>query len=269
MDSVALIVPCYNEALRLDTPAFENALVMFPWLALVFVDDGSTDNTAMILDAFREKHVGRVVVLSLPSNAGKAEAVRQGLLWVASEREGLCGFWDADLSAPLEELERLRAVYFYKPLAEWVWGIRLRALGRSITRKPVRHYLGRLFATCSSLLLAIESYDTQCGAKLFRISPLLRAVVSKPFRSRWIFDVEMLVRAQDVLIKSGPAALGTVVHEEPLSVWVHRAGSKVRGRDFLRALRELWLIHSARSQWNNDSPSRSSIHSKKPLPHRR
>ncbi len=250
MPSLVLVVPCFNEALRLDAGAFVTALDAFPWLRLLFVDDGSADDTVRALQVLQARRPDRIEVLQLPHNLGKAEAVRRGLLHVGSAYgEGLCGFWDADLSAPLTELPALRETFLRRDTVQWVWGIRLRALGRRVTRRPLRHYLGRLFATCSSLLLGIDSYDTQCGAKLFRISPLLKAVLAEPFRSRWIFDVELLARAQALLRYEGHAGIEQVVYEQPLAVWEHRAGSKVRGRDFLVALRELLRIRAARAHW--------------------
>lgn len=245
---VALVVPCYNEARRLDRDAFAEALAASPWLDLIFVNDGSTDGTVGLLHALRDQWPTRVEVLSLERNAGKAEAVRQGLMR-ALAHEGVCGFWDADLSAPLDEVPGLRTVLAEHPQVEWAWGIRLRALGREVTRRPVRHYLGRLFATVSSLLLAIDSYDTQCGAKLFRVSPLLRAVLAEPFRSRWIFDVELLSRADALLRCGGTRTLSQVVYEQPLAVWRHQPGSKLRSGDFVKALRELLVVRSARRRW--------------------
>lgn len=248
-DGVTLVVPCHNEARRLDAAAFTAALAAAPWLALLFVDDGSTDDTARRLEAFVAAHPGRARLLRLPRNVGKAEAVRQGLR-EALGAGAVCGFWDADLAAPLAEVAALREVLQRDPGVEWVWGIRLRALGRDVRRRALRHYLGRVFATVTSLLLGIESYDTQCGAKLFRAGPLLRAALAEPFRSRWIFDVELLARAQGLLAAEGTRALGRVVHEQPLAAWHHQPGSKVRGRDFVRALRELWAVRRARGAWH-------------------
>ena len=252
--SLTLVVPCYNEALRLDREAFVQALTTMGWLNLCFVDDGSTDGTGALLREMQAVHPSRIEVVTLSQNSGKAEAVRQGLLR-AMARSPEVGFWDADLAAPLDEVLPLREVLAQTPSAEWVWGIRLRALGRVVERRALRHYLGRLFATAASLLLDVPSYDTQCGAKLFRSGPLLREVLSEPFRSRWIFDVELLTRALALREGSGqPAGATALVYEQPLTVWTHRAGSKVRPTDFLRALRELLVVRRARARWRRSVP---------------
>lgn len=243
---VCLVVPCYNEAARLDLAAFAAGLRAMPWLSLCFVDDGSRDQTRAVLDRFAAEWPARVVIHALASNAGKAEAVRQGLQ-LASARATVCGFWDADLSVDLSELAALRALLDQRPQVEWVFGIRLRALGRDITRGALRHYAGRGFATATSLLLDLPAYDTQCGAKLFRRSPLLAAVLSEPFRSRWIFDVELLVRARQLLRASGQPT--DVVWEQPLHAWHHQPGSKVRAFDFVRALLELVRVRQDRARW--------------------
>ncbi|HCT56683.1 MAG TPA: family 2 glycosyl transferase [Gemmatimonas aurantiaca] len=252
MPPLVLVVPCFNEAARLDGARFIEAVDRYPWLQLLFVNDGSTDNTEQVLRALQDQRATRIACLHLARNGGKAEAVRQGLLQVqvSTHEDGLCGFWDADLSAPLTELVALRETLERRPDVQWVWGIRLRALGRQVTRRPLRHYLGRLFATCSSIVLGIDSYDTQCGAKLFRNSALLRTVLAEPFRSRWIFDVELLTRAQGVLAFTKQTTLEQAVYEQPLGHWEHRAGSKVRSADFVNALRELLVIRNARAHWH-------------------
>lgn len=250
---VHLVVPCYNEAARLDRAAFTRALQAMPWLHLWFVNDGSTDETAGVLEGIRHGEPDRVRLLTLPHNVGKAEAVRQGLQ-AACAAGGLCGFWDADLSAPLAELTALRDQLAISPQYEWVWGARVRTLGRHIERRASRHYLGRLFATVASITLGVPSYDTQCGAKLFRAAPLLEAVIAEPFASRWIFDVELLSRANALLEGSGRPGVEAVVFEQPLHTWMHRAGSKVRPTDFVRALWDLVVIREQRTRWTRALP---------------
>ncbi len=237
---VTLVVPCFNEAKRLDVAAFTNAISTMPWLDFIFVNDGSADNTEAVLEELRSEHSGRVSVLSLSHNMGKAEAVRHGLLQANAATEArVCGFWDADLSAPLQELVSMRRVFAEHAHVQWVWGIRLRSLGRIVTRHARRHYLGRLFATAASVVVALPIYDSQCGAKLFRTGDLLSAAIAEPFSSRWIFDVEMIARASLV---HGRDQVTRAVREHPLDRWEHRAGSRLRAGDFVRAAGELLRI---------------------------
>ncbi len=114
-----------------------------------------------------------------------------------------------------------------------------RAARRRIVRRASRHYFGRVFATAASTVLALPVYDTQCGAKLLRNTPLCRSLFAQPFGSRWIFDVELLARYLKAKEKAGP--LG--VYELPLDEWTDVDGSKVRAKDFARAVGEMVAIH--------------------------
>lgn len=244
-----LVIPCFNEAQRLDAQAF-GELVESGDVRLIFVDDGSTDATADVLEALCTASRGRAQWLKLAQNCGKAEAVRQGLLLAIAQGSKEIGFLDADLSTPPEELRRLLEVLHARPEVEVLIGARVRLLGNAVERKAIRHYLGRIFATAASLTLALHIYDTQCGAKLFRVTPSLKAALAEPFVSRWIFDVELLGR----LAWGGPGATPlpeSAFAEVPLQVWHDVAGSKLRPGHFVRAagdLVQIWLRLRARRQ---------------------
>ncbi|HEX3902485.1 MAG TPA: glycosyltransferase [Polyangia bacterium] len=244
MDSAAppltVVVPCYNEAARLDELPLLAFLDGCAEASLLFVDDGSTDATAARLTALAARRPARIEVLSLRPNGGKAEAVRRGMLLALGRGPGLVGYLDADLSTPPNELLRLRAA-FERPGVDAVLGARVALLGTDIERSAFRHYLGRVFASAAAIILQARVYDTQCGAKLFRASPALDAALATPFISRWAFDVELLGR----LLTGGPASpplpLAAIV-EVPLATWHDVGGSKLGPLAMARTLAELGRI---------------------------
>ncbi len=245
MARCTVVVPCYNEAARLRTEAFVTFLegTRGGAVQLLFVNDGSRDATLSILQALRARFPERVRVLDKQPNGGKAEAVRHGMLHaIASGQCEVTGFWDADLATPLAQISDLAAVLFQNPSLTMIFGARVRLLGRNINRQPLRHYLGRCFATTASMLLRLPIYDTQCGAKLFRVTPELREVLADPFQSRWIFDVELLARFM-ARHRNDPGAVRDCIYEYPLPEWTDVAGSKVSPLDFFSAFGELFQIY--------------------------
>lgn len=244
-DRCTVVIPCYNEVRRLHVSAFQHFLKhdQHRNIHLLFVNDGSTDDTLALLRNFCEQFPERTAYLNQQPNRGKAEAVRRGMLHViAAGASKYTGFWDADLATPLEQIPDLLACLTANARLNMVFGARVKLLGRNIERRILRHYLGRCFATTASLLLRLPIYDTQCGAKLFRITPELEMVLAEPFRSRWIFDVEILARFL-ALHKGDRHPLRTEIYEYPLPVWTDVAGSKVGSLDFLRAFIELAGIY--------------------------
>ena len=237
MSRIAIVVPCFNEEQRLNASAFQ----AYGDADFYFVNDGSTDGTLRLLQSLAASDPKRLHVLDLPKNSGKAEAVRNGIV-AALPRAEYVGFWDADLATPLSELPRFVEILDDRNEVQMVFGSRVRLLGRDIDRHASRHYFGRVGATLISATLGLAVYDTQCGAKLFRSSDVLRQIFSRPFLSRWLFDVEIIARLIQVI---GHNAAADSVHELPLFVWHDVQGSKVRSRDYLRGLRDLWRIHRA------------------------
>jgi dolichyl-phosphate beta-glucosyltransferase len=239
---VVLVIPCYNEEHRLNVAAFRAFDGGTDRVELLFVDDGSRDGTRRVLDSLAASDPSRFSVLALERNSGKAEAVRRGIELALTRACDVVGFWDADLATPLSELPSFLEILATRPAIEMVFAARVRLLGREISRRPARHYIGRIGATLISSSLGLAVYDTQCGAKLFRSNDTMRHIFAKPFLSRWIFDVEVIARF--VKLRGRDAAAGAI-YELPIRVWHDVKGSKVRSTDFLRALRDLWKIHRA------------------------
>lgn len=238
---VLLVVPCFNEERRLAAHAYRAFAARHPDVGFLFVDDGSQDGTAKVLDAMCGELGGGSEVLRLARNSGKAEAVRLGILHALERSPEHVGYWDADLATPLDELPNLMAALDAHPDAVLASGARVRLLGTAIERLPARHYLGRLFATAASLLLRAPVYDTQCGAKLFRTRAGIRELFREPFSTDWLFDLEILARLKR--LGGTPTDLGRVVREVPLRSWQDVAGSKLRARDYLRVGPDLLRIY--------------------------
>ena len=238
-----LVIPCYNEAKRLPAGAIVAFAEKNPSIRLMFVNDGSTDGTLPLLRSLAAKLPPGVEVLDCPVNGGKAEAVRQGMLQALDKSDApVVGFWDADMATPLDASLGLLETLDARPDIHMVFGARVKLLGREIERNPLRHYLGRTFATAVSIVLGMPIYDTQCGAKLFRADDRLRQVLRERFGSRWIFDVEIIARF--IQMDGGDSArLAASIYEYPLMVWRDIAGSKVRPTDFLKAFKELVAIY--------------------------
>ena len=238
--SLTVVVPCFNEAERLDQAPLLAFLDACAGASLLFVDDGSTDATADRLQAIAAARPGRIEVLSLRPNGGKAEAVRRGMQTALGRGAAQVGYLDADLSTPPAEIFRLRAA-FERPGVEAVLGSRVALLGADIERSAVRHYLGRVFASVAAAVLQARVYDTQCGAKLFRASATLEAALATPFLSRWAFDVELLGRlltgADGV-----PAWPVSAIVEVPLTTWHDVKGSKLSPVAMARTLADLGRI---------------------------
>ncbi|MBL8730392.1 MAG: glycosyltransferase [Planctomycetes bacterium] len=244
MQNVLVVVPCYNEAKRLDGAAFVQFARANPEVRFLFVDDGSSDGTASMLEQMTAQLPRQLLWFSLPHNRGKAEAVRQGFLraFAAEPVPAAVGFWDADLATPLVDIPAFAAVLAQNARLLAVFGSRVNLLGRDVKRRLWRHYLGRVFATAASAVLRLPIYDTQCGAKLLRVTPEVQAVFDRPFVSPWIFDVEIIARLRDRLLAAGGPAARDVIYEYPLLIWRDVAGSKVRLRHFVSVFFDLLRI---------------------------
>ena len=239
---VIVVVPCYNEEHRLPVQAFRDFRSGDARVEFCFVDDGSRDGTHALLQSLAKEDPSRFTVLKLEKNSGKAEAVRRGIVHAAERTPDFVGFWDADLATPLSELPSFFEIFRSRPEIDMVFAARVRLLGRDISRRPARHYFGRVGATLISSSLGLAVYDTQCGAKLFRVTDDVRALFDRPFLSRWIFDVEIVAR---YVQRRGRDAAARAIYELPIKVWHDVKGSKVRSLDFLRALKDLLKIHRA------------------------
>jgi dolichyl-phosphate beta-glucosyltransferase len=240
---LALVVPCYNEAARLDVDAFARFMSTHPAVQLVMVDDGSVDGTAGVLERIRSAAApGAVTVIRLAVNAGKGEAVRAGILAASAGNPALVGFFDADLATPLDAVDDFLAVLRTRPDVEFVLGSRVLLMGRDVRRRAWRHYSGRVFATAASHALDLPVYDTQCGAKMLRLNAETGTLFATRFWSRWVFDVELIARYLRLPVAAGRPSRRDRLYELVLPAWHDKPGSKLHWYDFARAIVDVGII---------------------------
>jgi len=229
----SIIIPAFNESRRL--PATLKAVLDFvrsqPFQTeVIVVNDGSTDGTANIVREFA-LHAPEIRLLENPGNRGKGYSVRNGMLHALGE---VVMFTDSDLSAPIEEADRLFAAI--SAGADIAIGSRWLERGRQTHRQPLyRQFFGRCFNAVTRMVMGLHFADTQCGFKAFT-----RAATQTVFQlqtiERWGFDPEILF----IALKRG-----FKVVEVPVS-WAHDERTRISYlKDGLKMLEELAII-----RWN-------------------
>jgi dolichyl-phosphate beta-glucosyltransferase len=229
---LAVIVPAYNEEPRI-VPTLERlaeylSAQSYTWKVLV-VSDGSSDGTDAIVARFCESHP-RFELLAYKPNRGKGYAVRQGMLLAEAE---LLLFSDADLAAPIEEVEKL--LPHVEQGADIAIGSRPLKESRLEKRQPLyREMLGRFANKLIQLFGVRGIHDTQCGFKLFR-RDAAKEIFARCKLNGFSFDFEAFMVAQD---------LGFSIVEVPIR-WAHQEGSKVvLWRDAPKALFDLFKLRA-------------------------
>jgi glycosyltransferase involved in cell wall biosynthesis len=227
MKTVHIVIPCYNEEDRLPGDELLSFVEANPWASVSLINDGSTDRTQELIERLAAEIPSRIEAHGMPQNAGKAQAVRQGALHSLRRTFDFVAYLDADFSTlPIALAEMIEAA---EPQHQMILGSRVLRAGAVIKRSARRHYLGRVFATAASLGLNLPFYDTQCGAKLIE-RRLVEPLFTEPFMSRWLFDLELLMRFRQLV---GEEDFKRSVIEVPLRRWVDQGSSRIRLRDLV------------------------------------
>jgi dolichyl-phosphate beta-glucosyltransferase len=227
---ISVVIPAYNESARIGK-ALDDVLCCVhdrDWRAEVLVvNDGSTDDTAAIVREFAELHP-EVRLLNNPGNRGKGFSVRQGALHAVGE---IVMFTDADLSAPMEEAERLFAAL--RQGADIAIGSRWLERRRQTLKQPLyRQFFGRCFNTITRLVMGLPFADTQCGFKAFH-RPVAQTIFQLQRIERWGFDPELLF----IALKRG-----YTIREVPVT-WGHDQRSRLSYlKDGVKMLEEIAYI---------------------------
>jgi dolichyl-phosphate beta-glucosyltransferase len=229
----SIVIPAYNESARI-LPALESVVACIRergWSAeVIVVDDGSRDRTAEIVLDFAA-HAPEVRLIKNPANRGKGYSVRNGILKALGE---IVMFTDADLSAPIEEAERL--FYAIAKGADIAIGSRWLERTRQTIRQPLyRQLFGRCFNGVTRFIMGLPYADTQCGFKAFTRAAA-QAVFQLQTIERWGFDPEILF----IALKRK-----YVITEVPVS-WGHDDRSRMSYlKDGLRMLEDIAIV-----RWN-------------------
>ncbi|AZI66856.1 glycosyltransferase [Kaistella daneshvariae] len=232
----AVIIPCYNESSRLPLDEYSVFLLTNTDCKLIFVNDGSTDDTLSILQHLQISFPEAVQIITLEQNAGKAAAVRAGMLACHDASFEKVGYLDADLATSLEEWRAIANNVSGDIV--FAFGSRISKIDNYISRKKYRHYSGRVIATFISEALGIAVYDTQCGCKVFSAG-LVKPLFEDAFISKWLFDVEIFFRLKN---RHGGPEMSKICREIPLKRWHDVDESKVKFTYFFKLWIDLFLI---------------------------
>jgi dolichyl-phosphate beta-glucosyltransferase len=229
----SIVIPAYNESARI--PATLASVVECVrargWDAEVLVvNDGSEDATAAMVRAFACS-APEVRLMENPGNRGKGYSVRAGML---EARGQIAMFTDSDLSAPIEEAERLFAAI--EGGADIAIGSRWLESGRQTHRQPLyRQFFGRCFNAVTRTVMGLRFADTQCGFKAFT-REAAQTVFQLQTIERWGFDPEILF----IALKRGYR-----IQEVAVS-WAHDERTRMSYlKDGMKMLEEIAII-----RWN-------------------
>jgi glycosyltransferase involved in cell wall biosynthesis len=219
MPKVSIIIPCFNEEHRLKKAPFLQLLHTRADVLLIFVNDGSTDNTLLLLEEIKKASPQNTLIVSFRENKGKANAVFKGMEQALHNSDpAYIGYLDADLSTSLDDFLNMATIAEQEG-ADYIFGSRIKMLNHLITRSTLRHFCGRALTTIIDLRYQLGIYDTQCGAKLFTPA-IIKLIIPTPFKTRWLFDVEIFLR----ILQANKPLKGL---EIPLQKWIDPGNSKI------------------------------------------
>jgi dolichyl-phosphate beta-glucosyltransferase len=229
---LSIVIPSFNEEVRLPDSLGKIAEYIRdrrPNTEVLVVDDGSTDRTAAVAESLRDRIPG-LRVISNGVNRGKGFSVKHGSLEATGE---IVLFTDADLSAPIEEAEKLFAALKSCDVA-----IGSRAVDRSLIEvheSVFREFAGIIFNRIVRVILWLPFVDTQCGFKAFR-RERCRIIFEQQTIERFGFDPELLYLARHH---------GLSIKEVPVR-WAHSPATKVSMmRDSVQMFLDVFII-----RWN-------------------
>jgi len=233
-----MIIPAFNEEHRFNLRMILEEIASYD-LDVIFIDDGSSDNTFILLSSLISKLKIRnsnknFELLRLTENVGKANALRQGLLHACSQKYDFAILQDMDFPYSSENAISLMN-FASQSNYLLISGARVNLLGWNIKRKVTRHWIGRIIATYISTMVGVKMYDPQTPCKIYNLK-LLKDSYLTVFRTSWFSDVE--------LIKRLPSELKNSIYEFPMKDWRDVPAGHMKLVSFPKILKELLILLS-------------------------
>lgn len=240
--SYVLVIPVYNEAKRAPKD-FYSRLNSLPLSKIIFIDDGSSDNSKDIISSYIAPDL-EFMWLSNESNIGKAESIRKAMAHLCTDSKNVIITADADGAIAVEDIGIIIAKHstIYKGNSLVISAARVRLAGNSVKRTPLRQWIGRIIATVINIISEIDMYDPQSPLKLYDVeSDLLKSALEASFKTRWFYEMELILRF-------GPIEDHAPIHldliEFPIEKFTEVPGSNLKKRHIMQVLRELSYIYS-------------------------
>jgi dolichyl-phosphate beta-glucosyltransferase len=244
--SVSFVIPVFNEEKRIDVAFKALKKASLPaglfLKEVIFVNDGSTDNTVRKIEVFAKKAklTAKIILLTYSENRGKGAALKEGMLKANSD---YTLFFDADMSTPISEIAKFKP--FMEKGIEAIIGTRKNGHSTVTKHQPVlRRTLGKGFTKITQLVLSIENTDFTCGFKAFA-NNAKNAVFTDSMIAGWGYDAEILylTNKYGFSMKEVPvtwandertkvrlvSAVTKTFKELGTIVWIHRIQPKLAG----------------------------------------
>ena len=234
---ITLFVPLYNEEKRPNVEEYISSISQLQGLNLVLVNDGSSDDTSTMLERLRGP---KIEIVDFPTNQGKGEALREAIRdYILHNEVEIVGYLDCDGAFPISAVEK-----FLRTATEKIQSgnfqvciaSRIMLSGRDVVREAKRHYISRILITLIGFRYSFMPYDSQSGLKIFRVTQALNDSLKIPFRTKWLFDIELLSRLHRMSNEN-------LIWEEPVMAWADKPGSHLRLRNFANIFKEVVTLY--------------------------
>ncbi|MBI3342376.1 glycosyltransferase family 2 protein [Candidatus Curtissbacteria bacterium] len=212
---LSVVVPCYNEHRRFAEGLSHYYSFLkkqnYSW-ELIFVNDGSSDDTSELIRAAQKKNPN-IKIVDYRNNRGKGYAISQGIKKAQGQ---YILFTDLDHSVDIKTINEFFK-YFENGDQVVIGSRRVKGAKLAVRQKPFREFLGRGFTLLVNILIMSGIKDCTCGFKAFE-NKAAKEIFNKVSIFDWAFDAEIIFICKKKGIHFAQAPV----------TWKDASGSKVR-----------------------------------------